>query len=79
MPVSKCSNGKYRIGSGGCNFTSKAKAEEAYKAYLAKKHSSKNEVESIKKEIDVELESLELINKDLKKLRLKLGETDGLK
>lgn len=38
MPVNKCSNGKYRIGSGPCMYTSKAKAEKAYKAYLAKKN-----------------------------------------
>ena len=35
MPVRKCPNGKYRIGSGPCVFTSKAKAERAYRAYLA--------------------------------------------
>lgn len=38
MPVHKCPNGKYRIGSGDCVFESKEKAERAYKAYLAKKH-----------------------------------------
>lgn len=73
MPVSKCPNGKWKIGSGGCNFSSKAKAVAAYQAYLSKKH------ESIKKEIDVELENLELIKKDLKELKTKVGETDGLK
>jgi len=73
MPVHKCPNGKYRIGSGGCNFTSKAKAEAAYKAYLAKKH------ESIKKEIDVELKHLKLIKQDLSVLKAKVGETDGSK
>lgn len=74
MPVSKCPNGKYRIGSGGCNFTSKAKAEAAYKAYLAKKHNSKNEVESIKQEIDVDLKEIKDIEGYLKTLRLKIGE-----
>ena len=38
MPVARCGNGKYRIGSGPCMFRSKAKAESAYKAYTAKKH-----------------------------------------
>ena len=38
MPVLKCSNNKYRIGSGPCIYTSKAAAERAYRAYLAKKH-----------------------------------------
>ena len=41
MPVSKCPNGKYRIGSGRCMYTSKAAAERAYRAYLAKKHLGK--------------------------------------
>ena len=72
MPVSKCPNGKYRIGSGGCNFDSKAKAEAAYKAYLAKKHSSKNEAESIKQEIDVDLKDLKDIEDYVKTLRSKI-------
>lgn len=38
MPVYKCPNGKYRIGSGPCVFTSEEKAEKAYAAYKAKKH-----------------------------------------
>ena len=74
MPVHKCPNGKYRIGSGGCNFDSKAKAEAAYKAYLAKKHSSKNEIESIKEEINAELKDIEEMKKDFKTLRSMLGE-----
>lgn len=41
MPVKKCDNGKYRIGSGKCMYDTKAAAERAYKAYLAKKHSKK--------------------------------------
>ena len=35
MPVHKCPNGKYRIGSGKCIYDSKEKAERAYKGYLA--------------------------------------------
>jgi hypothetical protein len=38
MPVTKCANGKYRIGNGKCIYTSKKKAEKAYKAYIAKKN-----------------------------------------
>lgn len=38
MPVIKCSNNKYRIGKGLCIFKSKASAERAYRAYLAKKN-----------------------------------------
>lgn len=41
MPVIKCGNGKYRIGSGPCMYTSKAKAERAYAAYRAKKAGAK--------------------------------------
>jgi len=36
MPVSKCSNGKYKIGSGKCMYTTKTAAERAQKAYKAK-------------------------------------------
>ncbi|MEE9439565.1 MAG: hypothetical protein V3V14_11235 [Saprospiraceae bacterium] len=62
MPVHKCPNGKYRIGSGGCNFDSKEKAEAAYKAYLAKKD-SKNEkknanIDSMIDAIDKEITEL---------------------
>lgn len=39
MPVRKCSNGKYRIGSGKCMYETRVAAERAYRAYLAKKHS----------------------------------------
>lgn len=41
MPVRQCKNGKWRIGSGKCMYTSKAKAEKAYRAYLAKKGKKK--------------------------------------
>ncbi len=41
MPVTKCKNGKYRIGSGKCMYDKKSDADAAYKAYLAKKHSKK--------------------------------------
>ena len=41
MPVLKCLNGKYRIGTGPCVFDSKEKAQKAYRAYLWKKHGAK--------------------------------------
>lgn len=41
MPVLKCSNGKYKIGSGKCMYTSKAAATRAYQAYLAQKNSKR--------------------------------------
>jgi len=65
MPIHKCPNGKYRIGSGGCNFDSKEKAEMAYKAYLAKKHSKDSKGEEIV--ISTNLQSLDSIQKDIDK------------
>jgi hypothetical protein len=42
MPVLKCSNGKYRIGSGKCVYDTKEKAEKVWKAILASgKYSNK--------------------------------------
>jgi len=41
MPVRKCANKKYRIGNGKCIYKTKAAADRAYKAYLAKKHGKK--------------------------------------
>jgi hypothetical protein len=35
MPVLKCNNGKWRIGSGECKHETKEKAEEVWKAILA--------------------------------------------
>lgn len=40
MPVLKCSNDKWRIGTGPCMYTSKASAERAYQGYLGSKHSA---------------------------------------
>lgn len=37
MPVIKCSNGKYRIGSGKCIYKTKESAEKAQKAIKAQK------------------------------------------
>jgi hypothetical protein len=38
MPVLRCSNKKYKIGSGKCIYSSKAKAESAYRGYLGTKY-----------------------------------------
>jgi len=35
MPIYKCSNGKWRIGNGGCVYSSEAKATEVWQAILA--------------------------------------------
>lgn len=40
MPVKKCKGG-WKIGSGKAVYPTKAKAERAYRAYLAKKHGGK--------------------------------------
>jgi len=37
MPVRKCSNKKYRIGSGKCMYKSRKSAEKAYRGYRASK------------------------------------------
>jgi hypothetical protein len=37
MPVTKAANGKWRIGKGKAMYPTKAKAEKAYKGYLASK------------------------------------------
>ncbi len=59
MPVIKCSNGKYRIGSGACIYDSKEKAESAYRGYLASKN------ENMKYEISSLEEGLKLIGSEL--------------
>lgn len=37
MPCVKCPNGKWRLGSSKCMYSSKAACERAYAAYRAKK------------------------------------------
>ena len=41
MPVSRCTNGKFRIGSGKCVFTSRRTAEKAQVAVKAKESRKK--------------------------------------
>ena len=48
MPCFKCSNGKYKIGSGKCMYPSKAVCEKALKGYYASKHHSAPEGKFIK-------------------------------
>jgi len=38
MPVHSCGGGKYRIGTGKCEYDSKEKAERAWRGYMAHKH-----------------------------------------
>jgi len=65
MPVLKCPNGKWRIGSGGCIFDSKEKADIAYKSYLAKKHSKDSKGEEIV--IQTNMKDLDSIQRDIDK------------
>jgi hypothetical protein len=63
MPVHKCPNGKFKIGSGKCMYDSKAKAEAAYRGYLAKKH------EDLKYELISELGDLKKIELELNRIK----------
>ena len=72
MPVHKCPNGKYKIGSGKCMYDSKAKAEKAYKGYLAKKH----EIENLKHDIILELGDLKKMNKKLEEIKKVINNDD---
>ena len=42
MPVKKCSNGKWRIGSGDCIYDTKKTAEKAYAGYRASKYANES-------------------------------------
>jgi len=65
MPVHKCPNGKYRIGSGPCSFDSKEKAEVAYQAYLAKKSKKDSKQEGMV--IQTNLKDLDVLQKEIDK------------
>ena len=41
MPVTKCSNGKWRIGTGKCIYTTKTAAEKAMQGYYASQNTGK--------------------------------------
>jgi len=41
MPIRKCANKKYRIGGGPCIYKTLKAAQQAYKAYLAKRKKKK--------------------------------------
>lgn len=44
MPVHKTSKGTWRIGGGTADYDTKASAERAYNAYLAKKHGQRKKM-----------------------------------
>ena len=43
MPVTQCENGKWKVGSGECVYTSRENAVEAYRAYLAQEGKEESE------------------------------------
>jgi len=73
MPVHKCPNGKFRIGSGNCMYDSKEKAEKAYKGYLASKR------EELKYEISSLEEDLKLIGNELSEQKKIVSKYDSNK
>lgn len=57
MPVTQCSNGKWRIGKGKCMYDTKETAESAYKGYLSTKWSLLlKKVESVSPRLAARLE-----------------------
>lgn len=49
MPVTRCPNGKWRIGSGKCMYPSKEAAERVYRGYLGAKYAGNKGKEKDKK------------------------------
>jgi len=74
MPVHKCPNGKFKIGSGKCMYDSKEKAEKAYKGYMAHKH-----MEELKYKISSLEEDLKLIGKELSEQKKIVSKHDSNK
>ena len=54
MPISRCLNGKYKIGQGDCIYTTRENAERAYVAYLAQEDDENGDD---KKEINLKEET----------------------
>lgn len=85
MPVRKCSNGKYRIGSGQCMYKSHASAERAYKGYLGSKYMNKVDEKMTDKNLNekvnlmaAEIEDDELHAKDIKRIMKLAGVEKGI-
>jgi len=51
MPVKKCSNGKWRIGSGDCIYDTKKTAEKAYAGYRASKYANESAPVSVEEQM----------------------------
>ena len=67
MPISRCDNGKYRIGEGECMYTSRETAREAYVAYLANdsEENERNEEDKNKKSMIYNYKSFDMNVKDI--------------
>ena len=71
MPVRKCSNGKYRIGSGACQYDTRASAERAYRGYLGAKWGKKFVVSPSEVHVPVPLPNLSIRSWGKKKKKKK--------
>ena len=66
MPVTQCENGKWKVGSGECVYTTRENAVEAYRAYLAEEGENKFENNNAKsKNMIYTYKSLEMEVKDV--------------
>lgn len=59
MPVKKCSNGKWRIGSGDCMYDTKETAEKAYAGYRASKYANESEYSTVEEQMRYMLNQLD--------------------
>ena len=65
MPVTRCENGKYKIGDGECMYNSEESAERAYVAYLAEEEDKKDNKNINKKSMIYNYKSFDLQVKDV--------------
>ncbi|NJO61030.1 MAG: hypothetical protein HC836_23050 [Richelia sp. RM2_1_2] len=69
MPVSKCSNKKWRIGHGDCKFNSKEKAENAFKHWVKTKEGVEmdfNIEDTVSMDIPLLIRIFEYMHEDVK-------------
>ena len=59
MPVRKCSNGKWRIGSGDCMYDTKETAEKAYAGYRASKYANESKYSTVEEQMRYMLNQLD--------------------
>ncbi len=70
MPVSKCSNDKWRIGRGDCKFSSKDKAENSFRHWVKTKEGENtpnfNPEDEVRMDIPLLIRVLEYIKEEVK-------------